>query len=131
VVGRRSTRQRQLILDIVTASKEHPAAEHVYEIARRAIPAISLGTVYRNLRLLVEEGKLREVQFAGDVTRYDGFTSSHDHFYCRVCKSVLDLPTRPRGRRESELESQLGVTVERRTLDFYGVCAACSAGGVE
>ena len=91
------------------------------------MPSISLGTVYRNLRLLVEEGKLREVQFAGDVTRYDGMLHDHEHFYCRRCKSVMDLVARPQLRRERQLENDLHVRIETRSLEYYGLCAECSA----
>jgi Fur family peroxide stress response transcriptional regulator len=125
VTGRRSTRQRQLILDIVSESNSHPAADQVYAVAKRSLPAISLGTVYRNLRLLVEEGKLREVQFAGDVTRYDGMLDCHEHFYCRRCKSVMDLAAQVESRRERKLAHQLQVRIESRSLDYYGVCRMC------
>lgn len=50
----RNTTQRNLILDIINNSCEHLTAEEVYEIARKSILNISLGTVYRDLNILVE-----------------------------------------------------------------------------
>lgn len=127
MASRRTTKQRQLILDIVSDSKSHPAADQVYDVAKRAMPAISLGTVYRNLRLLVEEGKLREVQFAGDVTRYDGMLDRHEHFYCRSCRKVIDLPSRLNQRMIRDVERAIGVQVDQYRLDYQGICAACAA----
>ncbi|MHB9060549.1 MAG: transcriptional repressor, partial [Desulfobacteria bacterium] len=43
----RNTRQRGVILGILRESHEHPTAEMIYREARRALPNISLGTVYR------------------------------------------------------------------------------------
>ncbi|HTD52528.1 MAG TPA: transcriptional repressor, partial [Thermoanaerobaculia bacterium] len=56
---RRQTRQRHSIYEAVAATNSHPTAEWVYEQVRRSLPRISLGTVYRNLQLLVGEGKLK------------------------------------------------------------------------
>lgn len=89
------------------------------------MPSISLGTVYRNLRLLVEEGKLREVQFAGDVARYDGMLERHEHFYCTECRTVIDLPARSRSKAIREVERSIGVTVEQYRVDYEGLCGAC------
>ena len=52
--GRRMTRQRQAIMEMLAKTDEHPTAEMVYEAVRKQLPEISLGTVYRNLQLLVE-----------------------------------------------------------------------------
>ncbi|MGE5577510.1 MAG: Fur family transcriptional regulator, partial [Syntrophothermus sp.] len=50
------TRQRQIILEELKNVTTHPTADEVYEMVRRRLPRISLGTVYRNLELLAEEG---------------------------------------------------------------------------
>ena len=58
----RNTTQRNLILDITNNSCEHLTAEEVYEITRKSISNISLGTVYRNLNILVELQKIRKIK---------------------------------------------------------------------
>jgi Fur family peroxide stress response transcriptional regulator len=123
---RRSTKQRTLVLEIVEHAKSHPTAEEVLRLARKKMPNVSLATVYRNLHLLAEEGKIREVQFQGDVTRYDGMLDAHEHFYCTSCGAVQDLTAKLPATTLTALSSRLGVTIDRYALDYYGLCSKCS-----
>jgi hypothetical protein len=68
--GLRLTRPRRLVLETVQGGTQHPSAYSVYNRVRRRLPHVSLGTVYRNLRLLVETGLLRE-SVAPAGTRFD------------------------------------------------------------
>ncbi len=121
---RRSTRQRSLILDVVQHSHAHPDAEEVYRIARRKIALLSLGTVYRNLRVLVEEGLIREVQSAGKVVRYDGMLEAHSHFQCTSCGRIIDLPRVPKFDAPKNPELK-GCEVQDFKLDLFGLCPIC------
>src|ERR1017187_3930536 len=89
-VPRRETRQRALVYETVACSRTHPTAEWVYERVRRSMPRVSLGTVYRNLQILVTEGRLRT--WTRDRTaRFDADLSDHDHFICERCHLLIDL----------------------------------------
>jgi Fe2+ or Zn2+ uptake regulation protein len=123
---RRSTKQRTIVFEIVAHAKSHPSAEEVFTIARKKLPDISLATVYRNLHLLAEEGKIREVQFEGSTLRYDGMTMEHEHFCCRSCGNVQDLPVSLPTSSLTSIQTRLGVTVERYSLDYYGLCNKCT-----
>src|SRR5206468_12829496 len=83
-VGKRLTRARRTILDIVRASEAHPSAAMVYREVRRRLPRVSLATVYRNLRMLAAEGLLSERADTAGM-RFDGHTADHDHFTCVAC----------------------------------------------
>ena len=122
---RRDTRQRKTILDIVQASHSHPSAEDIHTLARKAFPTLSLGTVYRNLKLLAEEGKIREVQFVSDVTRYDGMLEEHEHFYCTKCGAVTDLTPTISQRNLAGLEKKLSAKIQNYKMDYYGLCKTC------
>ena len=76
----RNTTQRNLILDIINNSCEHLTAEEVYEIARKSILNISLGTVYRNLNILVELQKIRKIKTFDGKDHYDKLHIKHNHF---------------------------------------------------
>src|SRR5258705_3747297 len=91
--GRRLTRARRLILEIVRASDAHPSAAAVYRDVRRRLPRVSLATVYRNLRMLAAEGLLIERAAAAGM-RFDGNTAAHDHFTCVACGPIYDGPAR-------------------------------------
>jgi Fe2+ or Zn2+ uptake regulation protein len=121
---RRSTRQRQLIREAVRSTDSHPTAEWVYEAVRRTLPRISLGTVYRNLQVLVAHGELKSWT-RGGRTRYDADLSAHDHFSCRECGLLLDLERPPRAFPEERRLRARGHEIEDRVLEFVGVCRDC------
>lgn len=85
----RNTKQRDVIFEIVNNSYDHLTAYQVYEQARSVIPNISLGTVYRNLSNLTEEGKIRKIDVYG-IDRYDK-DDLHAHFVCIKCQSIIDV----------------------------------------
>jgi Fur family ferric uptake transcriptional regulator len=60
-VGLRLTGPRRLVLEVVRGSNAHPTAEAVHQMVRSRLPRVSLGTVYRNLRLLVAQGLVKEL----------------------------------------------------------------------
>ena len=121
--GLRLTRPRRLVLEVVRAGKVHPSAYRVYNRVRRRLPHVSLGTVYRNLRLLVETGLLREsVDAAG--TRFDPNTAPHDHFTCLQCRRIYDV-AQTRAVRIRARFSSLGFQVLEHRVEFYGRCRTC------
>jgi Fe2+ or Zn2+ uptake regulation protein len=124
---RRSTRQRRLVLEAVMDTRAHPTAEWVYETVRRALPRVSLGTVYRNLQVLVEEGKLKSF-VRGGLIRYDADLDPHDHFVCERCEMLLDIPRATESLPgERRLKSQ-GYLISGRTLEYHGLCRKCRRG---
>ena len=68
----RNTRQRQVILEELQKLTSHPTAAVLYDIVRRRLPKISLGTVYRNLELLARMGMVQKLELAGGEARFDG-----------------------------------------------------------
>ncbi len=124
VPERRNTRQRRLVYETVSGTASHPTAEWVYERVRRQMPRVSLGTVYRNLQLLIAEGRLRSWT-RGRTTRYDADLTPHDHFCCRRCGLLLDLERAPRVFSEERRLRASGHEIEGRILEFVGICRKC------
>jgi|CXWL01.1.fsa_nt_gi Fe2+ or Zn2+ uptake regulation protein len=129
ITDRRFSRQREHIYQLVVNSKSHPSAEDVYFAAKEHIPTISLGTVYRNLRVLVEGGKLREVMVNGStVSRFDGMTEDHEHFICTGCGTILDIhPSITPADYQRAAGSVQGGTIMSHKLSYYGLCSSCIA----
>jgi Fur family peroxide stress response transcriptional regulator len=124
ITARRQTRQRRLVYETVAATDTHPTAEWVYNQVRRAMPRVSLGTVYRNLQLLVADGNLKAWS-RGRTTRYDADVAPHDHFVCRDCGLLLDIERAPEAiSSEKRLRAQ-GHRIDNRILEFIGVCRSC------
>lgn len=125
----KSSRQRALILQILRAAKNHPTADWIFEKARRTMPNISLGTVYRNLRLLRDEGKIQELRFGNDVARYDGDLRDHYHVRCVECGKVEDIPHDAAWTATSEIGNLTGYRILSHHLDFLGICPSCDHAG--
>ncbi|MBN1857293.1 MAG: transcriptional repressor [Dehalococcoidia bacterium] len=121
----RTTRQREAILRVVRSADSHPTADAVYDAVRKEIPGISLGTVYRNLKLLAEAGEVMAMENAGCSSRFDGCTEVHHHFRCEVCGRVFDVADMLGSDIDRVVEAQTGFEVRGHCLEFRGVCASC------
>ena len=124
VAARRRTRQRRLVYEAVASTDVHPTAEWVYERVRREIPRVSLGTVYRNLQLLVADGKLKAWS-RGRTTRFDADVTVHDHFVCDACGLLLDVEQTPETLAAEKKLRARGHTIETRVPEFHGFCRDC------
>jgi Fur family transcriptional regulator, peroxide stress response regulator len=122
--GKRLTRARRIILDVVRASEAHPSAAAVYRDVRRRLPRVSLATVYRNLRMLAAEGLLTERAGAAGM-RFDGNPALHDHFTCVACGRIYDVPALAARGVSARIASRTGFEVLSRRIEFYGRCGAC------
>ena len=125
--GLRLTGPRRVVLEVVRGTGAHPTAEAVHRLVRRRLPRVSLGTVYRNLRLLVSEGLVQELP--GPHARFDGNTSEHHHFTCLGCGRIVDVEgplTEPHARVLCRrVAAQGGFSVTHHRIEFYGRCGAC------
>jgi Fur family ferric uptake transcriptional regulator len=124
VIARR-TRQREVVLELVRSTMDHPTADWVYRQARRRLPRISLGTVYRNLKRLAAEGLIREIHAAGQGTRFDGNTGQHHHVRCVACGRVNDLPASIDTRREEAAARALNFRILGHHVEIQGLCPRC------
>jgi len=125
----RKTKQKEAILRVLKGTTSHPAADWVYEQVRREIPHISLGTVYRNLKLLKQEGKVLELGFAGTLSRFDGNTQYHYHFICEQCGRVFDVSNDKRMERAmlGRIARETGFRITLHRCELRGLCRDCQA----
>lgn len=120
----RNTKQRQIILDIVQNSCDHPSCEQIYRRALTFMPNISLGTVYRNLNQLVLSKQIRQVSVAGAADRYDCKTHTHHHFICSQCGEIHDINDLGISDSLNGL-SKDGYSISHLNLSVYGICPKC------
>ena len=85
----KQTIQKQAILMFLKETRIHPTAEQVYGEVKKQIPNISLGTVYRNLHLLVEGGEIKEIK-SGSKVRFDGQELNHQHLIDKKTGEIYD-----------------------------------------
>ncbi len=125
----RMTNQRRLILEKVKKAGTHPDAHEVYEMVRARMPRISLGTVYRNLETLSEQGLIKRIEAAGTQRRYDGQVEHHYHVRCSRCGRLDDVHIKPVTGLEQKAESSSGFKVDGHRLEFLGLCPECRKKG--
>ena len=130
--AKKFSRKREAILTCLHGTTCHPTAEWVYQQLKPEYPDLSLGTVYRNLAQCKQRGEVRTVGFVGGFERFDARMDPHDHFVCRQCGRVDDLPPLPLPEGLDQLAgAQLDAQIDEHSLLFYGRCAACQAGGAQ
>lgn len=122
---KRMTKQKALVWEILSQTKSHPTAEWVYLEARKSMPNISLGTVYRNLQWLVTEGMAQELNYVKGISRFDANAQIHDHFVCERCGRIYDMDTSVKVAVAAD-KRQCGCgKIHGYRLEFYGVCCQC------
>jgi len=124
----RMTKQRKIILDVLRGTKEHPTADWIYEQVRQTMPRISLGTVYRNLRVLKEMQDIQELNYGSTYSLYDGNAEPHYHFVCQDCAAVLDIDLPVYTSYDQQVAELLGSQVDFHRMEFYGSCPDCISG---
>ena len=122
----RLTTQRQIILEELSKVKTHPTASEVYDMVRKRLPRIGLGTVYRNLELMAENGMIVKLEVGGTQKRFDATTDAHYHIRCSCCGRVddIDVPV---------IDSLVDAAAENSSyhilghhIEFTGICSQCS-----
>lgn len=122
----RMTRQRAEILAELRRAKNHPTAEEIHARVRRALPRISLGTVYRNLELLALSGEIRRLDGGSCGRRYDGDVSPHLHVRCLRCGRIADVCGDALAPALDGLAAE-GFAILRSRIELEGLCAQCAA----
>jgi Fe2+ or Zn2+ uptake regulation protein len=124
----RETRQRRVVYETIKNTQTHPTADWIFEQVRTTLPKISLGTVYRNLSVLKDEGMVREIYGNDRRAHYDALTLPHAHFICSECGGIWDV----HGEIDIDwrsLKELVGCEVTEKRIEFAGTCAACQHRG--
>ena len=119
------SKQRESIKEYLMSTKEHPTADVIYQHVREENPKISLGTVYRNLTLLVDLGEVRKISTGDGTDHFDADTSAHSHYFCRCCHRLMDVDVTPSVDQILAASSAGIGTVEQASLLFTGICKDC------
>lgn len=125
MAGIKYSRQREAVMLYLRSTKSHPTAEQVYTQIRKAFPKISLGTVYRNLNLLADCGEILRLNCGDGVEHFDACTEPHNHFICRTCGAVLDLPAGVVNITSPDVAEDFRGKIEGYEVYFYGNCEEC------
>ena len=121
----RLTPQRQIILEELTKVKTHPTAIELYDIVKKRLPRIGLGTVYRNLELMAENGMILKLEVGGTQKRFDATTENHYHIRCSGCGKVDDIDTPVMNELVREAANSTSYEILGHHVEFSGLCPTC------
>lgn len=122
------SRQRESIKEYLASTKEHPTADTVYMNIKKIYPNVSLGTVYRNLNQLEEQGEILKLSY-GTSDRFDGNPEPHVHFICSTCSSVSDLEIDAKSLEHVNDMASAGFNgrIQGHSIHFFGICPHCNS----
>jgi Fe2+/Zn2+ uptake regulation proteins len=124
---RKKSKKRDAIIALLKSTKSHPNAEWIYATLKPEFPALSLGTVYRNLTQFKEDGVITSVANVGGQERYDTDTNEHAHFICDCCGCVIDVEASiPLGKFALSALEETGAVITGVKLKFHGLCGECA-----
>jgi Fur family peroxide stress response transcriptional regulator len=121
----KQSRQRERILELLKSTTSHPTADWLYSKLKEEFPRLSVGTVYRNLAILKEQGLISELQFGSTFNRFEARVDPHYHLVCEKCGSIqdLDMPL------EKSLNEKVGgltdFRIKTHRVTFFGICKNC------
>ncbi|MEI7817043.1 MAG: Fur family transcriptional regulator [Desulfuromonadales bacterium] len=125
--GLRSTRQRDIILDIFLSTHKHISVEELYLIVKSSTPDIGQATVYRTLKLFAEAGLAREILLNDGQTRYEHVAAGehHDHLVCTGCNAIIEFEDETIEKLQKDIAALHGFMIRSHKLEIYGLCANC------
>jgi Fur family peroxide stress response transcriptional regulator len=124
-INYKKSKQRERILELLQDTRIHPSADWIYEKIKKEFKNLSMGTVYRNLGILIEQGLINKIDFGSTFDRYDANISKHYHFICEKCGSISDLEI-PFDDTLNEVVNRYGkFHANHHRIEFFGLCEKC------
>lgn len=123
--GFRMTKQKKIVLEEIRKVSSHPTAYDIYKMARKRLPKISLGTVYRNLDVLSRFGLIQKIEMGNAQTRFDANTRNHYHVRCIHCDRADDVPVDMSSVVNDAISKVSNYKILGHSMEFYGVCPEC------
>lgn len=121
----RLTTQRQIILEELAKVTSHPTANEVYDMVRRRLPHIGLGTVYRNLELMADSGVILKLEVGGTQKRFDATVAPHYHVRCSGCGRVDDIEMPVQHHITEAARQASDYEILSHHIEFSGLCREC------
>ena len=120
----RRTKQRDAIVNAIVVAARPLSPHEILEAASSEMAALSIATVYRTLRVLLDEGSIDAIELPGEPPRYEeAALGHHHHFKCTACDRVFDV-------KACQISMKTLVppdfSVDRHELTVYGLCGECN-----
>ena len=123
------SRQRERLLEVLRSTDTHPTADWIFRRLKDEFPNLSMGTVYRNLQVLMEQGLASKIDFGSTFDRFEALAPPHYHFVCDECGAIVDLEMPVDEGLNDRVRKATEFAVRRHRLEFFGVCDRCRKAG--
>lgn len=122
----RYSKQRELIYNTLKNNPCHPTADYLYSLIKPHCPALSLGTLYRNLNQMSACGRIKKISGLNQADHFDHHTQEHAHIVCQNCGKVEDVfIDEDLLVKISSAAQKTDFKINRREIIFNGVCKEC------
>jgi|SRR5690606_8925738 len=119
--GIRITRQRRVILRILSEIDDHPDAMAIFRRAVKIDDSISLSTIYRTMKLLEDQGAIQRHAFEGGPSRFEAAHGAHhDHLIDIDTGNVIEFHSERIEQLQDEIARSLGYEIVHHRLELYG-----------
>lgn len=123
VPGRRSTKQRAAVVELLNEVDDFRSAQELHDELRKRGDGIGLTTVYRTLQSLSEAGELDVLRTGSGEAIYRRCSSHHHHhLVCRVCGHTVEVEGPAVERWADKVAAVHGFTEISHTVEIVGTC---------
>jgi Fur family ferric uptake transcriptional regulator len=97
--------------------------DDVLAYGRKLVESLNQATVYRNLKILIDDGWLIRITHPSLGALYERTGKGHHHhFHCRECNRAFELPGCALKEKEAAPD---GFVIEDHEVFLFGVCPSC------
>ena len=125
--GYKVTPQRLAISEFILSNKNHLTAEEIYEEIKKKFPSISISTIYQVLRLLTSLGKINELKFVDNKSRYESDVTPHINAICPKCGNIEDYYSQNIEEFMLKIKQEFKFEPISHRIDIYRYCVKCES----
>ena len=116
----RMTSQRQIIIQVIEESDDHPDVDQLYLRSVELDNTISIATVYRTVKLLEEAGLIERLEFGDGRSRYEEAGEHHEHLVDIETGEVHEFYNEELETLKTEIAREMGYELIDHRLELYG-----------
>ena len=116
----RMTSQRQIIIQVIEESDDHPDVDQLYLRSVELDNTISIATVYRTVKLLEEAGLIERLEFGDGRSRYEEAREHHEHLVDIETGEVHEFYNEQLETLKTEIAREMGYELIDHRLELYG-----------
>ena len=121
---RRNTMQRKQVYEAIVMLG-HARLDEIVTFLEDKQSSVSLASVYRNLSVLLDEGKIRMVDIANEKVYESSEQEDHFHFQCDQCGEIIDIDPRDIQLEYQDAKDLSKIHVTHVDVLFHGLCPRC------